>query len=68
MPVNVWQNEAYDYRFRKNLPSTAQAYTDQIQAALRAALSGLREAVERDAVCIGYKDLYFPRGEAEPFA
>ena len=66
MPVNVWQNEAYGYRFRKNLPRTAEAYTDQIQAALRAALAGLQEAVERDAVCIGNKDLYFPRGEAEP--
>lgn len=65
MPVSVWQREAVGYRFRKGLPGSAETYTDQVQAALRAALAGLQDAVASDSVFIGYKDLYFARDEAE---
>ena len=65
MPVTVWQSSAAGYRFRKNLPQDPEAYTDQVQAALRGALAGLEEAVANDAVYIGRKDLYFPRDLAE---
>ncbi len=64
MPVAVWQQQSYGYQFRKGLPRTAEVYTDQVQGALGAALTGLQDAVARDAVCIGYKDLYFARDEA----
>lgn len=65
MPVKVWQMEASGYRFRKGLPVSPNAYTDQVQAALRAALAGLQDAVAADTVYIGHKDLYFARDEAE---
>jgi len=28
MPLSVWRSQAYGYRFRKNLPESAQVYTD----------------------------------------
>ena len=65
MPVGVWQQAAHGYQFRKNLPRMADAYTDQVQATLRASLAGLQDAVASDAVYIGRKDLYFARDEAE---
>ena len=67
MPLNVWQKEGYGYCFRKNLPTTAEAYTDQIQAAIRAALAGLQEAAASDAVYIGRNGFYYPRGDAENY-
>ena len=65
MPEPTWVRSATGYRFRKGLPANPVAYTDQVQAALHAALAGLEEAVERNAVYIGRRDLYFPREPAE---
>jgi len=65
MPIKVWHAQAHAYQYRKHLPSDPRLYTEQVQAALRAALTGLQDAVASDAVYIGRKDLYFPRDEAE---
>jgi TnpA family transposase len=65
MPADEWRAQAHTYRFRMNIPSTPEAYTDMVQATLGAALAGLQEAVAKDTVIIAYKDLYFPPDEAE---
>jgi Domain of unknown function (DUF4158) len=53
MPVTVWQQQAQTYRARKDLPMSPVTYTDKIQAALRASLAGLEEAVADGSVWIG---------------
>jgi hypothetical protein len=53
MPVTVWQQQAQAYRARKDLPLSPVAYTDKVQAALRASLAGLEEAVADGSVWIG---------------
>src|SRR5208282_6939337 len=53
------------YQLEKDLPNAEHLYTDRAEAALRASLSGLREAVAAGEVWVGRKDLYFRRDEAE---
>jgi hypothetical protein len=65
MPQPVWQQQSQTYRARKDLPSCPIAYTDRVQAALRAGLAGLEEAVADNSVWIGRKDIFFRRDEAE---
>jgi TnpA family transposase len=65
MPATTWQQQAQSYRERKDLSSSPIAYTDKVQATLRASLAGLEEAVADGSVWIGHKDIYFPRDPAE---
>jgi TnpA family transposase len=65
MPPTIWQQQSRTYCARKDLPSCPVAYTDRVQAALRAALAGLEEAVADNSVWIGRRDICFRRDEAE---
>ena len=65
MPAEIWKGRRYGYQLEKDLPNAEHLYTDRAEAALRAGLSGLREAVAAGEVWIGRKDLYFRRDEAE---
>jgi len=46
-------------------PASAQAYTDRVEAGLRAALAGLQDAVAADMARIGRHDLHFLSDAAE---
>jgi len=65
MPAEVWRERQGSYQLEKDLPNAEQLYTDRAEAALRASLAGLQEAVVAGEVWIGRKDLYFRRNEAE---
>jgi TnpA family transposase len=65
MPAEIWQRRRYGYQLEKDLPNAEHLYTGRAEAALRAGLSGLREAVAAGEVWVGRKDLYFRRDEAE---
>jgi hypothetical protein len=65
MPPEIWKERRSGYQFEKDLPNAEHLYTDRAEAALRASLSGLREAVAAGDVWVGRKDLYFRRDEAE---
>ena len=65
MPPDVWKQRRSSYQFEKDLPTSNHLYTERAQAALRASLAGLQEAVAAGEVWIGRKDLYFRRDEAE---
>jgi len=64
MPPEIWKIRRTGYQLEKDLPNAEHLYTDRAEAALRASLSGLREAVAAGEVWIGRKDLYFRRDEA----
>jgi TnpA family transposase len=65
MPAAHWQQQAAPFRARKDLPGAPAAYTDKVQASLRAALAGLEEAATEGSVWIGHRDIFFRRDEAE---
>jgi TnpA family transposase len=65
MPPAVWSARRAAYKFEKALPYHPTQYTDRAQAALRASLAALQEAVAAGDVWIGRKDLYFRRDEAQ---
>ncbi len=65
MPPDIWKVRRSGYQLEKDLPNAEHLYTDRAEAALRASLAGLREAVAAGDVWVGRKDLYFRRDEAE---
>ena len=65
MPPEVWQQRRSGYQLEKELPNADHLYLERAQAALRASLAGLQEAVAAGEVWVGRKDLYFRRDEAE---
>ena len=65
MPPDIWKTRRSGYQLEKDLPNAEHLYTDRAEAALRASLAGLREAVAAGDVWVGRKDLYFRRDEAE---
>jgi hypothetical protein len=65
MPPDIWKVRRSGYQMEKDLPNAEHLYTDRAEAALRASLGGLREAVAAGEVWVGRKDLYFRRDEAE---
>jgi hypothetical protein len=65
MPLDTWKQRRSGYELEKDLPKTEDLYIERAQAALRASLAGLQEAVAAGNVWIGKKDLYFRRDEAE---
>jgi len=65
MPQTVWQARRGPYQLEKSLPQRPEQYSDRAQAALRASLARLQDAVVAGEVWIGRKDLYFRRDEAE---
>ena len=65
MPLDTWKHRRSGYELEKDLPKTEDLYIERAQAALRASLAGLQEAVAVGEVWIGRKDLYFRRDEAE---
>lgn len=65
MPADVWKERRRGYQLEKDLPTAGPLYIERAQAALRASLAGLQEAVAAGEVWIGRKDLYFRRDEAE---
>ena len=65
MPPDVWEQRRSSYQFEKDLPTSNHLYIERAQAALRASLAGLQEAVAAGEVWVGRKDLYFRRDEAE---
>ena len=65
MPPETWKVRRSGYQLEKDLPNAEHLYTDRAEAALRASLSGLREAVAAGEVWVGRKDLYFRRDEAQ---
>jgi Domain of unknown function (DUF4158) len=64
MPPETWKVRRSGYQLEKDLPNAEHLYTDRAEAALRASLSGLREAVAADEVWVGRKDLYFRRDDS----
>jgi hypothetical protein len=65
MPPDTWKARRSGYQLEKDLPNAEHLYTDRAEAALRASLAGLQEAVAAGKVWVGRKDLYFRRDEAE---
>jgi hypothetical protein len=65
MPPEIWKERRRGYQFEKDLPNTEHLYTDRAEAALRASLAGLQDAVATGDVWVGRKDLYFRRDEAD---
>ena len=65
MPPALWEQRRSSYQFEKDLPTSNHLYIERAQAALRASLAGLQEAVAAGEVWVGRKDLYFRRDEAE---
>jgi TnpA family transposase len=65
MPPDIWEERRSSYQHEKDLPTAGHLYIERAQAALRASLAGLQEAVAAGEVWIGRKDLYFRRDEAE---
>lgn len=59
MPPDIWEGRRNGYQMEKDLPNVEHLYTDRAEAALRASLAGLREAVAAGKVWVGRKDLYF---------
>ena len=53
MPVEIWKERRSGYQFEKDLPHVEHLYTERAEAALRASLSGLREAVAAGDVWVG---------------
>jgi hypothetical protein len=65
MPPDIWEQRRSSYQLEKDLPTADPLYIERAQAALRASLAGLQEAVAAGEVWVGRKDLYFRRDEAE---
>ena len=65
MPPQTWTAPRSAYEFEANLPNAEHLYTDRAEAALRASLSGLQQAVAAGDVWVGRQDMYFRRDEAE---
>jgi hypothetical protein len=65
MPPAMWEKRRSRYQTEKSIPYSPELYTDRAQAALRAALAELQDAVADGSVWIGRKDLYFRQDEAE---
>jgi hypothetical protein len=67
MPPEIWKMRRSGYQLEKDLPTAEHLYTDRAEAAVRASLSGLREAVAAGEVWVGRTDLY-PQGRADTAA
>jgi hypothetical protein len=68
MPAEIWKVRRSGYQLEKDLPNAEHLYTDRADAALRASLAGLQEAVARCGsaarICIfgETRRRYNPRG------